>query len=107
MKSKFSTFALLFIAAHHFVVHNGWVTCQTDVEHSEQLAGEPAIRSGNQNIQILYVLECEGPQEWQLVNATDTVVPWMRDLKDRLTVSDDRPDGEDLMVHRLGREPSA
>lgn len=47
---------------------------------------------------ILYVLECEGAQEWQAVPAEDLVVSWVEDLKDRLTLSPERPLGEDITV---------
>ena len=47
---------------------------------------------------VLYVLECEGPQEWQAVPAHEAVVRWVGDLKDRLTVHAGRPEGEDLAV---------
>ena len=48
--------------------------------------------------QILYVLECEGAQEWQAVSAEDFAVSWVADLKDRLTISPERPLGEDVTV---------
>ena len=79
-----------------------YVSCQVDLtELSEQLAGEFVLsltKARAQNTQVLHVLECEGPQEWQLVRATEGVVSWMRDLTDRLTISQDRPAGEDLTV---------
>ena len=48
--------------------------------------------------QILYVLECEGAQEWQAISAEHTAVSWVADLKDRLTTSPERPHGEDVTV---------
>ena len=53
---------------------------------------------------VLYVLECEGPAEWQAVPVDEPVVNWIRELKDRLTAHIERPDGEDLTV-RFQRNP--
>ena len=47
---------------------------------------------------VLYVLECEGAQEWQAIPADHAAVSWVADLKDRLTISVDRPHGEDVTV---------
>ena len=53
---------------------------------------------------VLYVLECEGAQEWQAISADHAAVSWVADLKDRLTISVERPHGEDVTVTstRLG-----
>ena len=47
---------------------------------------------------VLYILECEGAQEWQAVPAEEAVVSWVCELKDRLTVHKGNPEGEDLTV---------
>ena len=58
-----------------------------------------AVRQEAQDApKLLYVLECEGAQEWQAVPAEDRVVSWVEDLKDRLTFSLERPLGEDITV---------
>ena len=47
---------------------------------------------------VMYILECEGVQEWQAVPAEEAVVSWVGELKDRLTVHKGNPEGEDLTV---------
>ena len=99
--------ASLITLARYLSSRTSFVACQTEVIQPAEhvlILGESAMsltKGGNEDIQILHVLECEGPQEWQPVNATDSVVIWMRDLTDRLTVTDDRPHGEDLTVQHL------
>ena len=94
--------ALLITAACYLGSCPCYVSCQADLTHiPEQMAGESVLsltKAQAQNIQVLHVLECEGPQDWQLVPATESVVSWMRDLSDRLTISKARPAGEDLTV---------
>lgn len=104
--------ALLIPVARYVSSKTSFVACQTEVTQPAEhisISGESAMsltKGGNEDIQILHVLECEGPQEWQPVNATDSVVIWMRALTDRLTVTDDRPHGEDLTVHNLHYLPT-
>lgn len=91
---------VLLIAASCFNSNGCGVSCQVDVTQAEEILVElpDGLAEGGQSRQVLHVLECEGPQEWQLVNSTDSIVLWMRELTDRLTINDDEPQGEDLMV---------
>ena len=68
----------------------------------EQISGESTLSLTTVKapcLQVMHVLECEGPQEWQLIDADEAVVAWMGNLTDRLTISQARPLGEDLTVH--------
>ena len=61
--------------------------------------GAATVRQEGQDApQILYVLECEGAQEWQAISAEHTAVSWVADLKDRLTFCPEQPLGEDITV---------
>lgn len=70
-----------------------YLYCQVDWQ------GAGNFRQAAQNApQILYVLESEGAQEWQAISAEASAVSWVADLKDRLTISPERPLGEDVTV---------
>lgn len=55
-------------------------------------------------LKLLYVLESEGAPEWQAIPAEHAAVSWVGHLKDRLTVSSGRLQGEDLTVAFTGPE---
>lgn len=68
----------------------------------DQISGESTLsltKFQAPSLQVLHVLECEGPQEWQQIDADEAVVAWMGNSTDRLTISQARPLGEDLTVH--------
>lgn len=54
------------------------------------------------SVKILYVLESEGAPEWQAIPAKHAAVSWVGHLQDRLTISFERPQGEDLTVRFTG-----
>lgn len=76
-----------------------------DAADSQHMEGKASFGSSGRP-QVLYVLECEGVPEWQAIRAGDEAVDWVRRLKDRLTVSQQLPDGEDVTVS-LGAKSSS
>ena len=63
-----------------------------------QLLEDKAIVGSDHRTKVLYVLECEGVPEWQAIPAGAEAVNWVRNLKDRLTICQEHPDGEDVTV---------
>ena len=62
------------------------------------------IQAANASIsdpKLLYVWEYDGPIDWEAVSGTGvtaTMITWLLNVRDRLTVTRQRPLGGDLMV---------
>ena len=71
--------------------------CLRNAETDPPEGGKINLRRTSRS-QVMYVLECEGVPEWQAIPAEAAAVEWVRELKDRMTINAEHPDGEDLKV---------
>jgi len=85
-------------------------TVFTSLANSETLVQSP-LQDPGRRLKLLYVMEYDGKLDWQPVQLekglTDDVLAWLISLHDRLTMTIQRPLGEELMASRLTFRPAA
>ncbi|DBA98213.1 TPA: hypothetical protein ACH3X1_001139 [Trebouxia sp. C0004] len=83
-----------------------WIMWAVFIAFTSQANSETLVRSPLQDpgrrLKLLYVMEYDGKLDWQPVQLekglTDDVLAWLTNLRDRLTMTIQRPRGEELMI---------